>query len=208
MNERQTVARGTSPLAMVGFMFSLVALIGPWFLGARPLIFVLLAVNGVLLGLLGGGFRSFGIAAILVGGYVVVGYFLVPVVYERPDLEIPALEEPVPIPSGYGFTLIEEDSDDIKHVYEGTVFENRERAAERAVPEVLEYYRRALVQEGWVLASIREDGVLVFKDPGSDRGLHIVVYLGGTPDSTPEDVTPTLILSIWSRSCPKAATCG
>jgi len=110
------------------------------------------------------------------------------------------LREPVPVPSGYGFSLDTGLTSDDMHAYRSAIMGIRE--ARRAQLLVLRYYRQALGD--WIIVAKDERNLLV-KDPDSTDGLAIQadwsVWDGG-------DRTAVVELEIRAISCQEEYSCN
>lgn len=113
----------------------------------------------------------------------------------------PDLEEPIPVPSGYGFVLWA-NSTNVTHVYESKTLLGHEKAAERAQVEVLDYYVERLQELGWSVVP-PVDGV-VLKAPDSDVGIRVHTFIGIPPWAAGK---ATVILELTARQCVDETSC-
>jgi hypothetical protein len=81
------------------------------------------------------------------------------------------LREPVPVPSGYGFSVDTGLSSDDVHAYRSAIMDMPE--ARRAQRLVLRYYRQAL--DDWIIVA-KDKRNLLIKDPDSTDGLAIYAH--------------------------------
>ena len=112
----------------------------------------------------------------------------------------PDLEEPIPVPSGYGFVL-GSDSTNVTRVYESKTLLGHERAAKKAQVEVLDYYVKRLQELGWSVVSLGDGAEL--KAPDSDVGIRVYAYLGIPPWAPTGE--PSFQLS--AKRCPDENNC-
>ena len=147
---------------------------------------------GVLLALLSAGMRGLGLAALVLAGVV----FAMPLVTRGlAGSASPDLEEPIPVPSGYGLVL--EPSTNVMHLYASKTLVGDTKAITKAQQAVLDYYVKGLQDLGWTVVSLGDDAE--FKAPDSDIGIHVMTYRGLPAWSTGAG---TLIVQIHARSCP------
>lgn len=128
----------------VAFVVALVALLGPLVLPMRPSMSVVLGSLAILLGWFGGGFRGLGIAAILLGGYVVVsnavGGFVLGAAQQG------SFDQPLPVPSGYGLEASRESA--LGRAYKSEPVSDRSEAG-RMANDIVDDYASSLEREGW-----------------------------------------------------------
>jgi hypothetical protein len=109
------------------------------------------------------------------------------------------LREPVPVPSGYGFSFVPGLSDDEMHAYVSDIMSIPE--ARRAERLVLRYYRQAL--DDWIIVA-RDRRNLLIKEPDSTDGLAIEadwsIYVG--------EVSGIVELEIRAISCSDDYSCN
>jgi hypothetical protein len=107
----------------------------------------------------------------------------------------PDLEEPIPVPSGYGLVL--EPSTNVTHLYASKTLVGDTKAITKAQQAVLDYYVKRLQELGWTVVSLGDGAEL--KAPDSDIGILLMTYRG-LPDWS--NGAGTLIVQIQPRSCP------
>jgi hypothetical protein len=109
------------------------------------------------------------------------------------------LREPVPVPSGYGFSFVPGLSDDEMHAYVSDIMSIPE--ARRAERLVLRYYRQAL--DDWIIVA-KDRRNLLIKEPDSTDGLAIEadwsIYVG--------EVSGIVELEIRAISCSDDYSCN
>lgn len=168
----------------VAFIVGLVALLGPLVLPMRPSMSVVLGFLAIVLGWFGGGFRGLGIAAILLGGYVVVsvglGSFLLGAAQQG------SFDEPVPVPSGYGLEASRESA--LGQAYKSEPVSDRSEAG-RMANDVVDDYASSLEHDGWRVFDHSSDefsASLMARKPGSDTTIrvHAQVVLPDGPTGT------------------------
>jgi hypothetical protein len=171
-------------LVGVAFVVALVALLGPLALPMRPSMSVVLGSLAIVLGLFGGGFRGLGIAAILLGGYVVVsvavGGFLLGAAQQG------SFDEPVPVPSGYGLEGWRDDA--LVRAYHSERVSDRSEAG-RMANDIVDAYASSLEREGWRILEHTSDKLgasLMAREPSSDRTIrvHAQVVMPDGPTGT------------------------
>jgi hypothetical protein len=194
-----TASRSDEGGGVVGFaiVFLTVVLSAVGFATPFPL-YVLLLVVGTVLAVRAAGLSGFGLAALVLVA-LAVAMSLVPRVLA--GQQSPDLEEPVPVPSGYGFVL-GSDSTNVTHVYASKTLVGHERAAKKAQVEVLDYYVKRLQDLGWTVVSL--GGGAEFKAPDSEVGIGVHVYLGIPPWAAGEG---TVVLQLSARRCPDENHC-
>ena len=163
-----------------------------------PAYLFLIAVGTVLAvrsaGLTGFGLGALGLAALM---------FAMPLVSRLVFAAgaSPDLEEPIPVPPGYGFVL-GSDSTNFTHVYESKTLLGHDKAAAKAEAVVLDYYVTRLQDLGWTVVSLGDDAEL--KAPDSDLGIRVDTYLG-IPEWGAGKGTLELVLS--AIRCPDENHC-
>lgn len=199
------MARGTTSAAaqgtgVLGFTIVLLTFLSRSLIPAPGWIWWVALAAGVLLAVKDG-IGPFAVAALVVAGVMVVGPLL------RSVTSPPDLEEPIPVPSGYGFEQISTGrSQSQAHVYVSKTLVNRDRAAREAAREVLQYYVEGLTELGWTDVG-SDDRNAIFRAPGSDSGIWIMVNLVEPAPSVgfePGDFT----LAIQINNCPSEDSCG
>jgi hypothetical protein len=109
------------------------------------------------------------------------------------------LREPVPVPSGYGFSVDTGLTSEDLHAYSSAIMSIPE--ARRAERLVLRYYRQAL--DDWIIVA-KDQRNLLIKDPDSTDGLAIhadwSIYVG--------EVSGIVALEIRAIICPDDYTCN
>ncbi len=162
-----------------------------------PVYFLLIAV-GTVLAVRSAGLSGFGLAALVLGAFI----FAMPLV-TRLVLAAgasPDLEEPIPVPSGYGL-MLESQSTNITHVYASKTLLGHEKAAAKAQAAVLDYYVKHLQDLGWTVVSLSDESA-EFKAPDSDVGISVNLYIG-----IPWGDEATLVVQITARRCPDENHC-
>ena len=148
---------------------------------------------GVLLAVLSAGMNGLGLAALVLAAVV----FAMPLVARGfAGSSSPDLEEPIPVPSGYGLVL--EPSTNAMHVYASKTLVGDTKAITKAQQAVLDYYMKGLQELDWTVVSLGDDAEL--RAPDSDIGIHVTTYRG-LPDWSNGEAG-TLIVQIDARSCP------
>jgi len=148
---------------------------------------------GVLLAVLSAGMNGLGLAALVLAAVV----FAMPLVARGfAGSSSPDLEEPIPVPSGYGLVL--EPSTNAMHVYASKTLVGDTKAITKAQQAVLDYYVKGLQELDWTVVSLGDDAEL--RAPDSDIGIHVTTYRG-LPDWSNGEAG-TLIVQIDARSCP------
>ena len=121
-------------------------------------------------------------------------------VVSSPEPSPGPLREPVPVPSGYGFSVNTGLTSEDVHAYSSAIMSIPE--ARRAERLVLRYYRQAL--DDWIIVA-KDQRNLLIKDPDSTDGLAIEadwsVWDG-------EDQTGIVELEIRAISCSDDYSCN
>jgi len=168
----------------VAFIVALVALLGPLVLPMRPTMSVVLGFLAIVLGWFGGGFRGLGIAAILLGGYVVVsvavGTSLLGAAQQG------SFDEPVPIPSGYGLEASRESA--LGRAFKSEPVSDRSEAG-RMANDIVDDYASSLEREGWRIFEHSSDELgasFMARERNSERTIrvHAQVVLPDGPTGT------------------------
>jgi hypothetical protein len=136
-----------------------------------PAYFLLIAV-GTWLAIREAGVSGFGLGALVLGAVVVAISLATRVIAWSPDA--PDLEEPIPVPSGYGFEL-DPDSTNVEHLYDsGPIPPQR---AEFAAVEVADHYVNALAPAWTVVDRDERPEVssVTLRQGDSSRGISIFV---------------------------------
>jgi hypothetical protein len=146
---------------------------------------ILLALKGGISGL---DVITLGFVVFMIAGPLVSGAFTATTV-------APDLEEPLPVPAGYGFTL-DPDSTNLEHKYNSQGMPPQQ--AEFAAVEVVDYYVNRLSPE-WRLASRQEPPLpleVELRQGDTSRGISISVSV-----VTPQGRPAVLVLSIRTLLC-------
>jgi hypothetical protein len=137
----------------------------------RPSMSVVLGFIAIVLGYFGGGFRGLGIAAILLGGYVVVsvavGSFLLGAAQQG------SFDQPVPVPSGYGLEASRESA--LGRAYKSEPVSDRSEAG-RMARDIVDDYASALEREGWRVFEHGSDELsasFMAREPSSDTTIRV-----------------------------------
>lgn len=190
-------------LVGVAFIVALVALLGPLVLPMRPSMSIVLGLLAIVLGWFGGGFRGLGIAAILLGGYVVVsvalGSFLLGAAQQG------SFDEPVPVPSGYGLEASRDHA--LGRAYQSQQVSDRTKAG-RMANDIVDDYASSLEREGWRILEHTADkfgASLMAREPSSDRTIrvHAQVVLPDGPTGT----TYAVSFQVGDAQCDFSALC-
>ena len=112
------------------------------------------------------GIRGLDVITLGIAGFIIVGPLVSGAI--TGTTTAPDLEEPIPVPSGYGLVL-GSDSTNVTHVYESKTLLGHEKAAKEAEVEVLDYYVKRLQELGWSV--VRLDDGAELKAPDSDVGI-------------------------------------
>jgi hypothetical protein len=164
-----------------------------------PAYLFLIAV-GTVLAVRSAGLTGFGLGALVLAALM----FAMPLVSRLVFAAgaSPDLEEPVPVPSGYGFVLDEAESTNATHEYASKTLLGHEKAAAKAEAAVIEYYVTRLQDLGWTVVSLGDGAEL--KAPDSDVGIRVYTYLG-IPEWGAGKGTLELVLS--AKRCPDENHC-
>ena len=162
-------------------------------------VYVLLIVVGTVLAVRAAGVSGFGLGALVLAAVVFAMPLVTRLVFAAGAS--PDLEEPIPVPSGYGFEL-GSDSTNVTHVYESKTLLGQEKAAKKAQIEIIDYYVERLQHLGWSVISLGDGAEL--KAPDSDAGVRVYTYLGIPPWGAGEG---TLILQLSAKRCPDENHC-
>jgi hypothetical protein len=185
--------RTTEGGGVLGFAIAFLAFAFGGALGLPESVRLLVIGVGVLLALLSAGMRGLGLAALVLAGVV----FAMPLVTRGlAGSASPDLEEPIPVPSGYGLVL--EPSTNVMHLYASKTLVGDTKGISKAQQAVLDYYVERLQELGWTVVSLGDDAE--FKAPDSDIGIHVMTYQG-LPNWS-NGGAGTLIVQIDARSCP------
>ena len=182
---------GSDPVGSVlGFVVVFVSFVFRGFIPAPTWVWLLVLAVGVLLAVKNG-IRGLDVITLGIAGFMIVG----PLVSGAFTATTTAadLEEPIPVPSGYGFKL-NPDSTNFEHKYDsGRLPPQR---AEVAAGEVVDYYVNRLSPE-WTLVSRQEAPLQVeLRHGDTSRGISISVSV-----VTPQGRPAVLVLSIRTRLC-------
>ena len=184
---------------LVGFAIVLLTLVfGAIGLPIPLPVYLLLIAIGTALAVRAAGASGFGLAALVLAAAIFAMPLVTRVLAGRAS---PDLEEPIPVPSGYGFVL-GSDSTNVTHVYESKTLLGHERAAKKAQVEVLDYYVKRLQELGWSVVSLGDGAEL--KAPNSDVGIRVYAYLGIPPWGAGRG---TLVLQLSAKRCPDENHC-
>jgi len=168
---------------------------------AIPLpIYLLLIAVGTVLAVKSAGLSGFGLAALVLGAFIFAMPLVTRLVFAAGAS--PDLEEPIPVPSGYGLVL-QSQSTNIMHVYASKTLLGHEKAAATAQAAVLDYYVKHLQDLGWTVVSLSDESA-EFRAPDSDAGISVHLYLGAP--SGPMGAG-TLIVQIQALRCPDENYC-
>jgi hypothetical protein len=162
-----------------------------------PVYFLLIAV-GTVLALTSAGLSGFGLGALVFGALIFAMPLITRLVFAAQAS--PDLEEPIPVPSGYGLVL-EGESTNVMHVYASKTLLGHEKAAAKAEAAVLDYYVKRLQDLGWTVVSLGDD-LAEFKAPDSDVGIGVKTYF-----AIPWGDAGTLVVQIMARRCPDMNHC-
>jgi hypothetical protein len=145
------------------------------------------------------GIRGLDVITLGLAGFMIVGPLVSGAITATTGA--PDLEEPIPVPSGYGLVL-GSDSTNVTHVYESKTLLGHEKAAKEAEVEVLDYYVKRLQELGWSVVSFGDGAEL--KAPDSVVGIRVHAYLGIPPWGAGKG---TLVLQISAKRCPDESYC-
>jgi hypothetical protein len=174
-----SVIERSSTMAYFGLLLTVVAVfLLPWLVSVPPVLSIALGLLGFVMTMSAGR----GIYSVLAGAVVawsLIGLFT----SNAMTADAPDLEEPIPVPSGYGFKL-DPDSTNLEHMYDSRPMPAE--AAESAAVEVVDYYVSGLVPE-WTVVDRQERPDTLFvelREGESSRGISIGVYVV-TPEGRP-----------------------
>jgi hypothetical protein len=162
-----------------------------------PVYFLLIAV-GTVLALTSAGLSGFGLAALVLMVFIFAMPLVTRLVFAAQAS--PDLEEPIPVPSGYGLVL-EGESTNVMHVYASKTLLGHEKAAAKAEAAVLDYYVKHLQDLGWTVVSLGDD-LAELRAPDSDVGIGVKTYF-----AIPWGDGGTLVVQIMARRCPDMNHC-
>lgn len=177
---------------VLGFVIAILAFALGGALGMPPSVRLIAIGVGVLLAVRSAGMTGFGLGALVLAAVAFAMPLATRVIAGSPS---PDLEEPIPVPSGYGLVL--QPSTNQMHVYASNTLLGDTKAITKAQQAVLDYYVERLQDLGWTVVSLGDGAEL--KAPDSDTGIHVMPYRG-LPDWS--SGAGTLILQIQARSCP------
>ena len=193
-----STVRGDAIGSLIGFVVVFVSFVFRGFIPAPTWVWLAVLAVGVLLAVKGG-ISGLDVATLGLAGFMIVG----PLVFGAisATTSAPDLEEPIPVPSGYGLVL-GSDSTNVTHVYESKTLLGHIKAAKKAEVEVLDYYVKRLQGLGWSV--VRLDDGAELKAPDSDVGIYVSTYLGIPPWGAGRG---TLVLTISAKRCPDESYC-
>lgn len=200
MADTMSTSRSDPGEGVVGFAIVLLTVIFRTMGLAIPLpVYLLLIAVGTVLAVRSAGLTGFGLGALVLAALM----FAMPLVSRLVFAAgaSPDLEEPIPVPSGYGFVL-GSDSTNFTHVYESKTLLGHDKAAKKARVEVLDYYVKRLQDLGWTIVSLGDGAE--FKAPDSDIGIRVYAYLGIPPWGAGRG---TLVLQLSAKRCPDENHC-
>jgi hypothetical protein len=161
--------------------------------------YLFLIVVGTVLAVRSAGLTGFGLGALVLAALMVAMPLVSRLVFAAGAS--PDLEEPIPVPSGYGLVL-EAESTNATHVYASKTLLGHKKAAAKAEAAVLDYYVTRLQGLGWTVVSLGDGAEL--KAPDSDVGIRVYTYLG-VPEWGAGRGTLELVLS--AKRCPDENHC-
>jgi hypothetical protein len=173
MSTKGTVSmRTTEGGGVLGFAIAFLAFAFGGAFGLPASVRLLVIGVGVLVAVLSAGMRGLGLAALVLGGVVLVSSITL---FRAPG-SAPDLEEPIPVPSAYGFEL-DPESTNVTHMYDsGPIPPTRARMVAR---EVVDHYVNAL-RPDWIVVE-RDDSTnavsVQLKAAESSRGIWVNVYV-------------------------------
>ena len=157
--------------SVIGFAIVFVSLVFRGFIPAPPWVwFVVLAVGVVLA--VKDGIGGLDVVTLGLAGFMIVGPLVSGSLTAMSDA--PDLEEPIPVPSGYGFEL-DPRSTNLEHLYRSESM-SLERAQSAAV-EVVDHYVDALAPE-WIVIDREERpdlSMVELRQGDSSRGISVFV---------------------------------
>jgi hypothetical protein len=178
--------------SVIGFAIVFVSFVFRGFIPAPTWVWLLVLAVGVLLAVKNG-IRGLDVITLGIAGFMIVG----PLVSGAITATTTAadLEEPIPVPSGYGFKL-NPDSTNLEHKYDSGRVPPQQ--AEVAAVEAVDYYVNRLSPE-WTLVSRQEPPLpleVELRQGDTSRGISISVSV-----VTPQGRPAVLVLSIRTLLC-------
>lgn len=178
--------------SVIAFVVVFVSFVFRGFIPAPTWVWLLVLVVGVLLAVKNG-IRGLDVITLGIAGFMIVG----PLVSGAITATTTAadLEEPIPVPPGYGFKL-NPDSTNLEHKYDSGRLPPQQ--AEFAAVEVVDYYVNRLSPE-WTLVSRQEPPLpleVELRQGDTSRGISISVSV-----VTPLGRPAVLVLSIRTLLC-------
>jgi hypothetical protein len=158
--------------SVIGFAIVFVSLVFRGFIPAPPWVWFVVLVVGVLLavkdGISGLDVVTLGLAGFMIVGPLISGAYMA-------TTDAPDLDEPIPVPSGYGFEL-DPRSTNLEHLYRSESMPLGQ--AQSAAVDVVDHYVDALAAE-WTVID-REDrppdlSMVKLRQGDSSRGIRIFV---------------------------------
>jgi hypothetical protein len=176
--------------SVIGFVVVFVSFVFRGFIPAPTWVWLLVLAVGVLLAVKNG-IRGLDVITLGIAGFMIVGPLVSGAIYATTTAA--DLEEPIPVPSGYGFKL-NPDSTNLEHKYDSGRVPPQQ--AEVAAVEVVDYYVNRLSPE-WTLVS-RQGATLgvQLRQGDASRGISISVSV-----VTPQGRPAVLVLSIRTLLC-------
>jgi len=166
-----TTARDDAGGSVIGFAIVFVSFVFRGFIPAPFWVWLVVLAAGILFAVKDG-ISGLDLITLGLAGVMIVGPLLVDAATPNP----PDLEEPIPVPTGYGFEL-DPDSTNLEHLYEsGSMTPKR---AEFAAVEVVDHYVNGLTPE-WTVVDRQETPELLsatLREGDSSRGIGISVYV-------------------------------
>ncbi len=179
--------RDDSPITLLGLIITVAAV---FLLPLPPALAIVIAIFGFLLTM----FEGQSIYRLMAGGLVGWSLFVM-LLADTAMPDVSDLEEPIAVPSGYGFEL-DPDSTNLQHSY-GSQPMSRKQAGS-AVVDVVDHYVDALVPEWTVLSRDEESDVATVKLREGDSSRRISVFVAVV---TPLDQRAMLDLRIQALYC-------
>lgn len=176
--------------SVIGFVVVFVSFVFRGFIPAPTWVWLLVLAVGVLLAVKNG-IRGLDVITLGIAGFMIIGPLVSGAIYATTTAA--DLEEPIPVPSGYGFKL-NPDSTNLEHKYDSGRLPPQQ--AEFAAVEVVDYYVNRLSPE-WTLVS-RQGATLgvQLRQGDTSRGISISVSV-----VTPQGRPAVLVLSIRTLLC-------
>lgn len=176
--------------SVIGFVVVFVSFVFRGFIPAPTWVWLLVLAVGVLLAVKNG-IRGLDVITLGIAGFMIVGPLVSGAIYATTTAA--DLEEPIPVPSGYGFKL-NPDSTNLEHKYDSGRVPPQQ--ADVAAVEVVDYYVNRLSPE-WTLVS-RQGATLgvQLRQGDTSRGISISVSV-----VTPQGRPAVLVLSIRTLLC-------